>query len=138
MSVDSEIIFALVESRGTSPDVLEELVGAMAAAWIDERRPDVLHVARGIGRPLWIARGPNVARVSPRTGKVLHLFPTPVTANIVVFEAGSVWVASQRRLASNAASARNVSTRACHSACCRVAVRPGCASAASMAATRAS
>jgi glucosamine 6-phosphate synthetase-like amidotransferase/phosphosugar isomerase protein len=57
MSVDSEIIFALVESRGTSPDVLEELVGAMAAAWIDERRPDVLHVARGIGRPLWIARG---------------------------------------------------------------------------------
>jgi glucosamine 6-phosphate synthetase-like amidotransferase/phosphosugar isomerase protein len=57
MSVDSEIIFALVESRGTSPDVLEELVGAMAAAWIDERRPHVLHVARGIGRPLWIARG---------------------------------------------------------------------------------
>lgn len=57
MSVDSEIIFALVESRGTSPEVLEELVGAMAAAWIDERRPDVLHVARGMGRPLWIARG---------------------------------------------------------------------------------
>jgi len=57
MSVDSEIIFALVESRGTSPEVLEELVGAMAAAWIDERRPDVLYVARGIGRPLWIARG---------------------------------------------------------------------------------
>jgi glucosamine 6-phosphate synthetase-like amidotransferase/phosphosugar isomerase protein len=57
MTVDSEVIFALVESRGTSPEVLEELIGAMAAAWIDERRPDVLHVARGIGRPLWIARG---------------------------------------------------------------------------------
>jgi glucosamine 6-phosphate synthetase-like amidotransferase/phosphosugar isomerase protein len=57
MTVDSEIIFALVESHGTSPDVLEELVGTMAAAWIDDRRADVLHLARGIGRPLWIARG---------------------------------------------------------------------------------
>ena len=37
--------------------MLEELVGAMAAAWIDERSPDVLHVARGVGRPLWLARG---------------------------------------------------------------------------------
>src|SRR6185436_12265355 len=57
MTVDSEVIFALVDAGGTSAPVLEELVGAMAAAWIDERRPDVLHVARGIGRPLWIARG---------------------------------------------------------------------------------
>ncbi len=57
MTVDSEIIFALVEARGTSPEVLEELVGAMAAAWTDERDPDVLHVARGLGRPLWLARG---------------------------------------------------------------------------------
>ena len=44
-------------SGGTSVAVLEELVGAIAAAWIDERSPDVLHVARGIGRPLWLARG---------------------------------------------------------------------------------
>ena len=57
MTVDSEAIFALVEARGTSVAVLEELVGAMAAAWVDERHPDVLHVARGVGRPLWIARG---------------------------------------------------------------------------------
>jgi glucosamine 6-phosphate synthetase-like amidotransferase/phosphosugar isomerase protein len=57
MTVDSEAIFALVNSHGTRPDVLEGLVGAMAAAWIDERDPDVLHVARGVGRPLWIARG---------------------------------------------------------------------------------
>jgi len=56
MTVDSEIIFALAESRGTSPEVLEELVGTMAAAWIDEREPDTLHLARGVGRPLWIAR----------------------------------------------------------------------------------
>jgi glucosamine 6-phosphate synthetase-like amidotransferase/phosphosugar isomerase protein len=57
MTVDSEAIFALVDENGTAPAVLEELVGAMAAAWIDERQPEVLHVARGIGRPLWIARG---------------------------------------------------------------------------------
>jgi glucosamine 6-phosphate synthetase-like amidotransferase/phosphosugar isomerase protein len=57
MTVDSEIIFALVDAHGTSPEVLERLVGTMAAAWIDERQPDTLHVARGIGRPLWLARG---------------------------------------------------------------------------------
>ena len=57
MTVDSEVIFALVEHRGSSPEVLEELVGTMAAAWIDERQPEALHVARGVGRPLWMARG---------------------------------------------------------------------------------
>ena len=57
MTVDSEAIFALVDAHGTGPNVLEQLVGAMAAAWVDEHEPDVLHVARGIGRPLWIARG---------------------------------------------------------------------------------
>jgi glucosamine 6-phosphate synthetase-like amidotransferase/phosphosugar isomerase protein len=57
MTVDTEVIFALVNAYGTRPEVLEELVGAMAAAWIDEREPDVMHVARGVGRPLWLARG---------------------------------------------------------------------------------
>jgi glucosamine 6-phosphate synthetase-like amidotransferase/phosphosugar isomerase protein len=57
MTVDSEAIFALVDELGTSPKTLEQLVGAMAAAWFDEREPAVLHLARGIGRPLWIARG---------------------------------------------------------------------------------
>lgn len=57
MTVDSEIIFALVDVDGTSPAVLEQLVGTMAAAWVDEGTPDVLHVARGVGRPLWLARG---------------------------------------------------------------------------------
>ncbi len=57
MTVDSEAIFALVDAHGTEPAVLEQLVGAMAAAWIDERQPTVLHLARGAGRPLWIARG---------------------------------------------------------------------------------
>jgi glucosamine 6-phosphate synthetase-like amidotransferase/phosphosugar isomerase protein len=57
MTVDSEAIFALVDELGTSPETLAELVGALAAAWLDEREPRVLHLARGIGRPLWIARG---------------------------------------------------------------------------------
>src|SRR5262245_35769167 len=57
MTVDSEAIFALVDASGTTPEVLGELVGAMAAAWVDEREPDGLHVARGVARPLWMARG---------------------------------------------------------------------------------
>ena len=57
MTVDSEAIFALVDAHGTSPEVLEELVGVIAAAWIDEREPEPLHLVRGVGRPLWIARG---------------------------------------------------------------------------------
>ena len=57
MTVDSEVIFALVDAHGTSTEVLGQLVGTIAAAWIDERDADVLHVARGVGRPLWLARG---------------------------------------------------------------------------------
>jgi hypothetical protein len=57
MTVDSEAIFALIDEFGTRRTTLEQLVGTMAAAWVDDREPDVLHVARGIGRPLWLARG---------------------------------------------------------------------------------
>jgi glucosamine 6-phosphate synthetase-like amidotransferase/phosphosugar isomerase protein len=57
MTVDSEAIFALVDSFGTSAKTLAQLVGAIAAAWLDEREPGALHLARGVGRPLWIARG---------------------------------------------------------------------------------
>ncbi|MDQ3992472.1 MAG: hypothetical protein M3229_02315 [Actinomycetota bacterium] len=55
MTVDSEAIFALVgafESRAA----LEQLRGSLATAWLDERRPE-LFLARGVGRPLWVARG---------------------------------------------------------------------------------
>jgi glucosamine 6-phosphate synthetase-like amidotransferase/phosphosugar isomerase protein len=58
MSVDSEAIFALMEDEGNDAAALEELFGSMAAAWIDERHPDVLFLARGVGRPLWTGRGP--------------------------------------------------------------------------------
>jgi glucosamine 6-phosphate synthetase-like amidotransferase/phosphosugar isomerase protein len=54
MTVDSEIIFALAErSRGRTGRALEELRGAMATAWLDEARPELL-LARGVCRPLWL------------------------------------------------------------------------------------
>jgi glucosamine 6-phosphate synthetase-like amidotransferase/phosphosugar isomerase protein len=56
MTVDSEAIFALVDRWPGNAAVLEELRGAMATAWLDERDPSTLHVARGVGRPLWLGR----------------------------------------------------------------------------------
>jgi glucosamine 6-phosphate synthetase-like amidotransferase/phosphosugar isomerase protein len=54
MTVDSEAIFALAEHSESSPEALEELHGALATAWLDERVPSTLFLARGVGRPLWI------------------------------------------------------------------------------------
>ncbi|MDQ3671614.1 MAG: hypothetical protein M3364_04145 [Actinomycetota bacterium] len=56
MTVDSEAIFALMELRRNTPRALSELRGAMAAAWLDEREPATLFLARGVARPLWIGR----------------------------------------------------------------------------------
>ena len=56
MTVDSEAIFALMELRGHDPRALSEMRGAMAAAWLDERDEETLYLARGVGRPLWIAQ----------------------------------------------------------------------------------
>jgi glutamine---fructose-6-phosphate transaminase (isomerizing) len=57
MTVDSEIIFALAgRSRGRTAHALQQLYGSMAAAWLDEDRPELL-IARGLGRPLWIGTG---------------------------------------------------------------------------------
>ena len=57
MTVDSEAIFAVAEASESRAEALEELYGAMAAAWVDERRPGILYLARGVQRPLWIGRG---------------------------------------------------------------------------------
>jgi glucosamine 6-phosphate synthetase-like amidotransferase/phosphosugar isomerase protein len=57
MTVDSEAIFALAEAEPARADVLEDLRGSMATAWVDEREPEVLYVARGVGRPLWLGHG---------------------------------------------------------------------------------
>jgi glucosamine 6-phosphate synthetase-like amidotransferase/phosphosugar isomerase protein len=57
MTVDSEAIFALAAHSKNAPQALEALVGAMATAWLDEREPGSLFLARGIGRPLWLGKG---------------------------------------------------------------------------------
>jgi glucosamine 6-phosphate synthetase-like amidotransferase/phosphosugar isomerase protein len=57
MTVDSEAIFALADETSSRPSALEELHGSMASAWMDEREPEVLYLARGIGRPLWVGEG---------------------------------------------------------------------------------
>jgi glucosamine 6-phosphate synthetase-like amidotransferase/phosphosugar isomerase protein len=56
MTVDSEAIFALMEHRSHDHRALSELRGAMAAAWLDERDPGTLFLARGIARPLWVGQ----------------------------------------------------------------------------------
>jgi glucosamine 6-phosphate synthetase-like amidotransferase/phosphosugar isomerase protein len=57
MTVDSEAIFALAEAADCSAKVLEQLRGSMATAWLDDRRPGELFLARGVGRPLWVGAG---------------------------------------------------------------------------------
>jgi glutamine---fructose-6-phosphate transaminase (isomerizing) len=57
MTVDSEAIFALAEETRNRADALDELYGSMATAWLDERRAGTVFLARGVGRPLWIATG---------------------------------------------------------------------------------
>jgi glucosamine 6-phosphate synthetase-like amidotransferase/phosphosugar isomerase protein len=56
MTVDSEAIFALMELRRHAPRALAQLRGSMAAAWLDERDPSTLFLARGLARPLWIGQ----------------------------------------------------------------------------------
>jgi glucosamine 6-phosphate synthetase-like amidotransferase/phosphosugar isomerase protein len=57
MTVDSEAIFALAAHSRNDPRALEELTGAMAAAWLDQREPGLVFAARGVGRPLWLGEG---------------------------------------------------------------------------------
>ena len=54
MTVDSEAIFALVAHSHNDSRALEALDGSMAAAWLDEREPEFVFAARGVGRPLWL------------------------------------------------------------------------------------
>jgi glucosamine 6-phosphate synthetase-like amidotransferase/phosphosugar isomerase protein len=57
MTVDSEAIFALAAHSGNQARALERLHGSMATAWLDEREPEELFAARGLGRPLWFGEG---------------------------------------------------------------------------------
>jgi glucosamine 6-phosphate synthetase-like amidotransferase/phosphosugar isomerase protein len=56
MTVDSEAIFALAAHSRHDANALETLEGSMAAAWLDEREPELLFLARGVGRPLWLGQ----------------------------------------------------------------------------------
>ena len=59
MTVDSEAVFAIAAHSRGQARAFEALEGSMAAAWLDERRPGVVHVARGVGRPLWLGESPD-------------------------------------------------------------------------------
>ena len=54
MTVDSEAIFAVAAHSRSDAKALEQLQGSMAAAWLDDREPERIYVARGTGRPLWL------------------------------------------------------------------------------------
>jgi glutamine phosphoribosylpyrophosphate amidotransferase len=56
MTVDSEAIFALLDHHdGEDAVALQRLCGALATGWFDQRRPGIVYLARGYGRPLWTA-----------------------------------------------------------------------------------
>jgi len=103
MTVDSEAIFALVESRQDEA-ALEELHGSMATAWIDERRPDELFLARGVGRPLWLGRGTHetffastvhtLELVEAYLGIRLSKEELPVGTRVTLRDSGEVELAS--------------------------------------------
>jgi len=57
MTVDSEAIFAIAAHSHNDARALEHLRGAMATAWVDEREPGTVFLARGSGRPLWVGEG---------------------------------------------------------------------------------
>jgi len=57
MTVDSEAIFAIAAHSGNDARALEHLRGAMASAWLDEREPNKIFLARGAGRPMWLGEG---------------------------------------------------------------------------------
>jgi glucosamine 6-phosphate synthetase-like amidotransferase/phosphosugar isomerase protein len=56
MTVDSEAIFAVAAHSLNDARAFEALDGSMAAAWFDEREPDLVFLARGVGRPLWLGQ----------------------------------------------------------------------------------
>jgi glucosamine 6-phosphate synthetase-like amidotransferase/phosphosugar isomerase protein len=76
MTVDSEAIFALAAHSDGDARTFEQLHGAMATAWLDERTPDVLYLARGIGRPLWLGIGEGAVffASTKRALEVLELY----------------------------------------------------------------
>jgi|SRR5215203_3472393 len=73
MTVDSEAIFALAAHSGAEASALEQLRGSLATAWLDERVPDAVFLARGLGRPLWTGIG-AVGVFFASTKRALEIF----------------------------------------------------------------
>jgi glucosamine 6-phosphate synthetase-like amidotransferase/phosphosugar isomerase protein len=79
MTVDSEAIFMLLDRAtpahvgGSAPRALEQLVGSMACAWLDDRDGDAVHIARGVLRPLWVGLGRGVAAWSSNADGLRYL-----------------------------------------------------------------
>src|SRR6266545_3310456 len=74
--VNDEVILALAAHSDGDARTFEQLRGAMATAWLDERTPDVLYLARGIGRPLWLGVGEGAVffASTKRALEVLELY----------------------------------------------------------------
>lgn len=60
--VDSESIFAAINKWGHKKG-LDKIRGDMVAAYVDHRYPEVIRLARTVGRPLWIATTPTGALI---------------------------------------------------------------------------
>ena len=99
MTVDSEAIFALAELTDSRPKALEQLRGSMAAAWIDERRDDLVYCARGVGRPLWVGEGKH-ATFFASTGLALEVVEhyTGVTLRRRKIDEGTLLVLNDGRV----------------------------------------
>jgi glucosamine--fructose-6-phosphate aminotransferase (isomerizing) len=85
MTVDSEVIFALMELRRHEARALSELRGAMAAAWLDDRDHSTLFLARGRLRPLWLGSA-NRALLFASTRRALTIAAAALRTRLDVSE----------------------------------------------------
>ena len=88
--VDSEIIPALIALKGSAAygDVLGEIRGSIATAWLDERTPGVLHVARASDSPVEVAYVDEPRRVSRRGNKRPRLEGVVFASTVDMLERG--------------------------------------------------
>jgi serine/threonine-protein kinase len=87
----------VTEDRGPGLVSLDRATGKIVQRFSvpirGERTASPTGIAFGAGS-VWVARGPEAARVDPADGHVMRRFLTPLAASAVVFSQGSVWVAS--------------------------------------------
>ena len=108
MTVDSEAIFALAEHAEGRPEALEELLGAMATGWFDERRPETLFLARAVGRPLWIgtAAARSLLRLHARRARGARAVHCGITLRKREVDEGTLLRVEEGHVATASASSR--------------------------------